>query len=221
MLKKLAACVAVGLSLFAVSAKSPKVKLSGDNLKAASYKTIQAALDAIGSKEGNFTISLPKGTYEEVLYYNGPANITFSGAGKAQYGKDVVIALDNDGNILRLTKASSAQKNRCLVEIEGTGNIVFENLTLKNTFERGSREGSDTQAETLGYDGSGTVACYNCSFLSHQDTLRTTGKTWFYKCYIEGDTDFLWMEESGVAALYEECELVSVFDAKNTSSHTT
>ncbi|MBQ0050591.1 MAG: hypothetical protein KBT11_00835 [Treponema sp.] len=218
MFKKITAGLLVGLSLFAVSA-APKVKLSENGGKAKAYKSIQAALDAIGTKAGEFTIELPKGTYEEVLYYNGPATITLSGKGKAAFGKDVVIAAANDGNILACKKASSAQKNRCLFEFEGSGNLILENLTMHNTFERGSIKGNDTQAETLGYDGTGYVAAYNCSFLSHQDTLRTTGKTWMYKCYIEGDTDFIWMEESGIVALYEECDIVSVFD-KNASNHT-
>lgn len=219
MIKKILAGILAGTALFAASAKSaPKVSLKEGNEKAQPYATIQAALDAIGTKSGDFTITLPKGTYPEALYYNGPANITIKGA-KSKYGKSSVIALDNSGDILRLKKASSAQKNRCLVEFEGSGNIVFENITLHNTFERGSVKGSNTQAEAFGYDGTGTVAAYNCSFISHQDTIRTTGKTWFYKCHIEGDTDFLWMEATGKVALFEECEIVSVFD-KNASNHT-
>lgn len=219
MIKKILAGILAGTALFAASAKSaPKVSLREGDGKAKSYKTIQSALDAIGTNPGDFTITLSKGTYPEALYYNGPANITIKGV-KADYGKASVIALDNSGDILRQKKGISAQKNRCLVEFEGSGNIVFENITLHNTFERGSVKGSNTQAEAFGYDGSGTVAAYNCSFLSHQDTIRTTGKTWFYKCYIEGDTDFLWMEAAGKVALFEECEIVSVFD-KNASNHT-
>ena len=88
-----------------------------------------------------------------------------------------------------------------------------------NTYDRANATGSNGQAETLGFDGTGTVAAYNCAFKSHQDTLRTTGKTWFYKCYVEGDTDFIWMESSGKVALYEECEIVSVYDPA-ASNHT-
>ena len=43
-----------------------------------------------------------------------------------------------------------------------------------------------------------------------------TGKSWFYNCYVEGDTDFIWIEYSGKVALFEECEIVSIFDAKHT-----
>ena len=219
-MKKIIAAGLVALSLFTVTAKgAPKVSLSGPNVKAKEYTSIQAALDAIGAQKGDFTITLPTGTYEEVLYYKGAANITLSGNTKRAHGADVIIAKDNNGDLLRNKKASSAQKNRCLFEFEGTGNLTLENVTLHNTFDRTASKGSNTQAETVGFDSTGNLAAYNCTFKSHQDTLRTTGKAWFYKCYIEGDTDFLWMEASGKVALYEACEIVSVYDA-GASNHT-
>ncbi len=219
MLRKLAAGILAGFALATVSAKtSAKISLSGAGGEK-TFDTIQAALDSIGSGAGSYTIKLAKGTYEEVLYYNGAADITISGDSSAKYGKDVIIAKDNDGDLLRLKKAGSQQKNRCLFEFEGTGSLVLENLTLHNTFVRGTVKGSNTQAEALGFDSTGTVAAYNCSFKSHQDTLRTTGKSWFVKCYVEGDTDFIWMESTGKVALFEECEIVSVYD-EHASNHT-
>ena len=204
----------------AAEADGPGVTLAGDGLTGTTaYPTIQAALDAIGAREGDFTIALGKGTYEEVLHYKGPAHITLSGKTKTKYGADVVIAKDNSGDLLRLTQAGSAQRNRCLFEFEGTGSLTLENLTLHNTFERGSVKGSNTQAETIGFDSTGNLAAYNCAFKSHQDTLRTTGKAWFYQCYVEGDTDFIWMEATGKVALFENCEIVSVYD-EHASNHT-
>ena len=219
-MKKILAVVLAASAFFAASAQSPKVTLSGTNVKEASYDTIQSALDAIGTQKGDFVISLPAGTYEEVLYYNGAANITLSGQSQKQYGEDVVIAKANSGDIYLLKSyTSSAQKGRCLFEFEGTGNLTVENITFHNTFERGSVKGSNTQAETIGFDSTGNLAAYNCAFKSHQDTLRMTGKSWFYKCYVEGDTDFIWMEATGKVALFEECEIVSLFDEKH-SNHT-
>ncbi|MCR4823126.1 MAG: Ig-like domain-containing protein [Treponema sp.] len=220
-MKKILAVLLAFSAFFAVSAEAPKVSLSGTNLKEAkTFDTIQAALDAIGPNAGDFTITLPKGKYEEALYYNGAANITLTGDTKAKYGEDVLIEIANDGDIYLLRKyTSSAQKGRCVFEFEGSGNLTVENLTIRNTFERGSVKGSNTQAETIGFDSTGNLAAYNCAFKSHQDTLRMTGKSWFYKCYVEGDTDFIWMEATGKVALFEECEIVSVFDEKH-SNHT-
>lgn len=214
MLKKLSAVLLTAGALFAASG-APKVTVYGKGSEA-NFDTIQAAMDSI-KDGGEYTISLPKGTYKEVLYYNGPATIKLSGQTAEKYGKDVIITEANDGDICLNVRAESAQKKRCIIEFEGTGNLILENLTVQNTFERGSVKGSNTQAETLGYDGSGYVAAYNCSFLSHQDTLRTTGKTWFYKCYVEGDTDFIWMETTGKVALFEECEINAIYDEKHTT----
>ena len=219
-MKKLLALVLTSLALFQAVAKgSPKVSMELPGGKTKSYKSISAALSAIGKKEGDFKIKLPAGTYEEVLYYTGPANIIISGEGTQKFGADVVVKAANSGNILAAKKGSSGMRQRCLFQYEGTGNLTLENLTLHNTFERGSVKGNDTQAEALGFDSTGNFAAYNCSFKSHQDTIRTSGKAWFCSCYIEGDTDFLWMVASGTVALYEDCDIVSVFD-KNASNHT-
>lgn len=216
-MKKLLAFLGASCALAAACLNAgAEVSLSGKG-KSQSFGTIQEALDAIGPEAGSYTIKLPKGTYEEILYYNGAADITLSGDTNAKYGEDVLVAAANSGDLLKC-KRSSGQKNRCVFEFEGTGNLTVENITFQNTFVRGSVKGSNTQAETIGFDSTGTLAAYNCAFKSHQDTLRMTGKSWFYQCYVEGDTDFIWMEYTGKVALFEECEIVSVFD-ENAKTH--
>ncbi|WP_294427623.1 pectinesterase family protein [uncultured Treponema sp.] len=215
-MKKIIGLLAAGLAFTAaVQQISAEVTLSGKNVAAKNFATIQEALDAIGSDSGSYTIKVPKGTYEEVLYYNGAADITLSGDTSAKYGEDVVIAVENNGDLLKC-KQASGQKARCVFEFEGTGNLTVENITFHNTFLRKNATGSNGQAETIGFDSTGNLAAYNCAFKSYQDTLRMTGKSWFYQCYVEGDTDFIWMEESGKVALFEECELVSLFDEFHT-----
>ncbi len=216
-MKKIVALFVAACALFAgcKRANVSEITLSGTGVKAQSFPTIQGALDAIGEKEGTFTIQLPKGTYNEVLYYKGPADVTLSGCTDAKYGEDVVIAIDNNGDLLRCDR-TNGQKARCVFEFEGTGNLTLENLTVHNTFKRSEKKVNNGQAETIGFDSTGTLAAYNCSFKSYQDTLRMTGKSWFYKCYVEGDTDFIWMEYSGKVALFEECELVALYDKFHT-----
>lgn len=179
--------------------------------KKGEYDTVKAALAACGSS-GDFKIVLPKGTYNENgLTYNGSGTIRIAGDTSTKYGTDVVIK----GHGSDMT----TEKGRSLLAI-GNGNFILENLTLESDWLRSDRPGvSEVQAEVLGYDGSGYVSANNCSFKSHQDTMRTTGKCWFYDCYIEGDVDFIWMEQAGKVALYEKCEIVSVYDSA-TSNHT-
>lgn len=167
------------------------------------FDTIQAALDSI-KDDGDYEIILQKGTYNEnYINYNGPATIKIKGDTDAKYGADVIIT--GHGTSM------GQERGRELLEFQGSGNLILENLTLLSDYSRETVKG-DAQAEVLGYDGTGYVAAYNCGFKSHQDTMRTTGKCWFYKCYVEGDTDFIWMESAGIVALYEECEIVSVYD---------
>ena len=166
-----------------------------------SYSTIAAALSAAASESVDCEITLEKGTYKENgLSYSGSNNLKISGQGSAEYGLDVLI-IGQGADV-------SNEKGRSTLAIAGSGNIVLENLTIKSTRQDTT---GDAQAEVVGTDGTGNLAAYNCSFLSGQDTLRTVAKAWFYKCYIEGDVDFLWMEYTGgVTALYEECILRAI-----------
>ena len=181
--------------------ESGKVTMNGT-----AYDTIEAAFAAIPSTGSDlYTIELTAGTYKENwLSYKGSNSIKISGKSSAEYGAEVIIVGHG---------ASQADsKQRSFMSIEGTGNLVLENISLKNDFTRNGYEGSTTQAEALGHGSSGTVAAYNCSFLSHQDTIRTVSKAWFYNCYIEGDVDFLWCEASSSVALYENCKIKAVGD---------
>ncbi len=197
------------LALVGASAFANKITLDGKE-----FPSIQGALDSI-SGPGAYSIALEPGTYSEVLYYKGPADIKISGKSSKKYGSDVLISESNDGDLYKQKRTASAQNGRCIFEFEGSGNLTLENLTVENTYSRKTGKGSNTQAETIGFDSTGTLAAYNCAFKSHQDTLRMTGKSWFYDCYVEGDTDFIWMEASGVVALFENCEIKALFDEKS------
>ena len=66
--------------------------------------------------------------------------------------------------------------------------LTFKNITLANVFDRNKY--ATGQSEALYFNSTAHLAAYNSSFKGHQDTLLTKGKNWFYKCYVEGDTDF-------------------------------
>ena len=172
------------------------------------YPTIQSALNAI-TGSGEYTIKLPKGTYSEnYLHYTGAATVKISGDTAEKYGADVIITGRGED--------MGEERQRELLEFQGTGNLILENVSFVSDYSRKDHTG-DVQAEVVGFDSTGYLAAYNCAFKSHQDTLRTTGKAWFYKCYVEGDVDFIWMEEKGIVALYEDCEIVSVYDEDATT----
>ena len=186
------------------------VKLDG--VEKASIAAALAAIPTSGDTN-TYTITLGKGTYEENgLAYDGSATIRIVGDTNTKYGTDVIIK--GHGSDM------SQEKTRNLISIRGTGNIILENLTLESDWTRTMAGGNNAQAEVLGTDTKGNTVAYNGSFKSHQDTLRTAGKAWFYGCYVEGDVDFIWMEQAGSVALYENCEIVSVYDSTATSHGT-
>ncbi|MCM1321829.1 MAG: Ig-like domain-containing protein, partial [Bacteroides sp.] len=184
-------------------AESGTITVSGGG---ASYSgtSIEEAWAAAAAASGDVVITIPAGTYtvsdENQLKHSGSANITIKGTGTAEYGLDVLIKGNPNTN---------SQKSRELLYLDNqsTGSLMLENIALENKY--GENQGN-AQAEVLASDGKGNIAAYNCSFLSHQDTIRTVAKAWFYECYIEGDVDFLWMDTAGTAALYEKCVLRAV-----------
>jgi pectate lyase/uncharacterized protein YjdB len=187
------------------------ITVDGSQTSTADFRTVQGALLAIASNTGDYTINIAKGTYTELIHYKGSANVTLVGQGTAKYGADVVIQYTNCNDM------NSSTHTRASAYFSGI-NVVLKNLTLKNTTVRGTpyltgvTPSSNSQAESIFFaNGTGkTLAAYNCSFRSHQDTIQTTGKNWFYQSYIEGDTDYIW--GTADACLIEECELVSLND---------
>ena len=188
----------------------------------AAFRSIQGALLGIGtSTTGQFTLNVAAGDYKELVYYKGKADVKIVGEVKdGTYGSDVVIHWFNG------EKMNSGTHYRAAFYWGSGTDLVLENVTIKNDYDRTVYSG-DAQAEAIYFaNGNDTstglakaaFAAFNCSFLSHQDTIQTTGKNWFYKCHIEGDVDFLW--GTAEAALFEDCELVSVLDSARGSAST-
>ena len=183
--------------------------------------SVAAALAAIPTSGTDvWEIKLMKGTYteSEQLTYNGSATVRITGETDAAYGSDVIIkGVGSD---------YTTESGRSMFEIRGSGNTILKNIRMEHIdmmkehpyIGSDGKEHKSTQREVIGHQSKGTLAAYNCSFISRQDTIRTESKAWFYKCYIEGDVDFLWIEQStkaSKAALYEDCELYAVGDRKD------
>jgi pectin methylesterase-like acyl-CoA thioesterase len=152
-------------------------------------------------------IQLAPGTYVELPHYRpatpDPAlTITISGPAGNRRGDDTVVQYTNGARL------NASTRTRALLHFQGA-NLVLENLTLRNTGVRAEV----AQAEALHFaSGAGyTVAAHNCSFVSRQDTLLTTGRAWFHDCYVEGNTDFIW--GTADVALLERCSLRVVNDS--------
>jgi hypothetical protein len=167
------------------------ITVDGSPTSTANFRTIQGALGGIASLGGSpssVTIKVAAGTYRELVHYTGPgpsAPLTVTIAGPAGNARgDTCIQRYANGNGM-----NGSTSTRPTFYFSGA-NLVLENITLENTALRSAV----SQAEAL-YFASGTaftVAAGNSSFLSNQDTIQTSGRAWFYDCFIEGNVDFIW-----------------------------
>lgn len=181
------------------------------------FSTIQAGLNYLYGKSGDWTMEIDAGYYNERLTYAGSANLTMIGVDETEgkLGENTVVYWAN----CNLWSPSTRQRASFLWE---GGDLTLKHLTFANTVDRSVVGKDGTQAETLYYDAKGKVVAYDCSFKSHQDTLllgNNGGRGWFYKCYIEGDTDFIWGYPHTV--LFEECQIRCLYDsAPAVTTHT-
>ncbi|GHV81818.1 hypothetical protein AGMMS49991_03760 [Spirochaetia bacterium] len=191
----------------ALSASTP-ITVNGSLTGAADFRTVNGALAYISGQTGSWTINVAPGTYYEMIHYSGnQSSITINGTGTAQYGADVVLQYLNHNAL------NAGTHNRGAYYFTGPANIVLKNITFRNLDNR-----AGGQAEVIHFanaDGK-TRVVYNCAFYGHQDTLLTGGKCWFYKCYIEGDTDFIW--GGAEVNLFEDCEIVSILQPGSASN---
>ncbi len=193
--------------------------ISGNEITVGSdknFSTIQGALNYIKNSSDSWTITVDEGFYHELLTYSGDAKLTLVGSQSdfdAQSGDDgkVVVYWAN----ANLWNGSSRQRMMFLWE---GSDLTIKNMTFANVIDRADVGTSGTQAETLYFDSTANLIAYNSSFKSHQDTLligNNGGRGWFYQCYIEGDTDYIWGYPAVV--LFEECTLRCLYDSAATT----
>jgi pectinesterase len=176
------------------------------------YTTIQEAVDACRDyTEKPYTIFIKNGVYHEKLVVpSWKAHITFIGE-----NVDSVVITYNDYSGKVMDSASGKKfgtftSHTCLV---AGNNITFENITFVNS------AGRVGQAVAMHVEGDRCIF-RNCKFVGNQDTLFTGGdqsRQYFYNCYIEGTTDFIF---GPATAVFENCTIKSLFDSFITAAST-
>jgi pectin methylesterase-like acyl-CoA thioesterase len=166
------------------------ITVNGAQNSTANFRTIQGALTAVVGLSGatSVTINVAAGTYNELVRYTGPGSatpqtVTIAGPAGNNRGDSCVQQFAN-GNGMNGSTATRAS-----FYVTGA-NLVLQNITLRNTAVRSVV----SQAEAIYFaSGAGfTFAAGNSSFLSNQDTIQTSGRAWFYNCFIQGNVDFIW-----------------------------
>lgn len=189
-------CLMIGLSLiprilFAVEKYNLVVAQDGSG----DYKTIQEAVDACRIfPDKPFTIHVKNGVYrEKVAILEGNTFLSIIG----ESAEKTIISWDDHFNKINRGRNSTFYTYTLKVE---AGDFRMENITVENT------AGPVGQALALYVEGDHCMFV-NCRFLGNQDTVYAAGRIgrqYFYNCYIEGTTDFIFGEAT---ALFEKCTI--------------
>jgi pectinesterase len=181
---------------------------------AGDFKTVQAAIDSVPSKNSErVRILIKPGTYEEQLQVpkDKPMVSLIGQGGKPE---ETVLTFhlkasdpkaDGSGNVGTTGSASAT--------INGN-DFVAENLTFANS--AGDNVGQAVAVKTNG----DRLVFRNCRFTSFQDTLYPSGKgrCYFKDCYITGDTDFIF---GNATAVFDHCTINSSDAGFITAANTT
>ncbi|WP_240222050.1 pectinesterase family protein [Rheinheimera hassiensis] len=177
----------------------------------ADFNTLQGALDFVMSAaDGDKVekIKLAAGVYHEPLYLYGVKNLTIEGAGASQSHIEFTNydSLNSGLGLGFNIVAGHSAGGRSVFMVEDVAQLVLKQLSIKNLHQR--REGVRNQAETLYFNSNGKLIVTDSVFVSEQDTLMLKGLSYFYRCLIAGNVDFIWGQN--YLSLFEQNEIRSV-----------
>jgi pectate lyase/pectin methylesterase-like acyl-CoA thioesterase len=213
----------------------------------ADFRTLQGALNWImqrcstgsSSTFGCRTVATPKtitlknGDYSEFAIVRNVANLTIAGESRdgVRVGADNFESLNSGSGATATTVGTALSTSgrvvghrilgggRPLLLVESSDLLTLRNFTLENTHSRSTLY--DNQAEAVYFNTSTTAAAARfigreMNILSQQDTMQLKGYVWMYHSLIAGNVDYIWGNVQ--AALFEECEIRSVFDPSSNSA---
>jgi pectin methylesterase-like acyl-CoA thioesterase len=157
----------------------------------ATYKTVQAAVDAVPtSNTSRVTITIKAGTYREIVTIpSTKPYVTLQGLGSSA-SKTVIV--NNHSNAAGYGTSGSA------TVFVNSHDVTATNLTISNDYGTGS--------QAVAANVTGDRAMFNnVRFLGNQDTLYVKSKRQYYvNSYIEGTVDFIF---GGASAVFNTCSI--------------
>jgi polygalacturonase len=172
------------------------------------YRSVQQAIDALGSKGGS--VRIKPGTYREVVRVDRP-HVRMEGLGDDP--SKVVIVYGNSASTTGSTFMSAT--------VFVTGDDFYAaNITFQNDFSRTHElQPQGSQAVALSVTGDRAVF-RNARFLGAQDTLYAASRScqsetgpcvptrqYFRDCYVEGHVDFIFGDSK---AVFDHCIIHAV-----------
>lgn len=229
------------------AAPTSNTNLTVDDDGDADFRTLQGALNWVmqrcsAGSPASFgcntvatpkTINLKNGNYPEFAILRNVANLSIVGESRegVRVGTANFESLNSGAGATSTTPGTALTTSgrvpghrvlgggRAVLLVESSDLLTFRNFTLDNPHARATLY--DNQAETVYFNTSTTPAAARMvaremNFLSQQDTIQLKGYVWIYRSLIAGNVDFIL--GSVMAALFEECEIRSVFDASSNSA---
>ena len=184
-----AAAPAAGASRVTVTADG-----SGD------FCTVQGAVDYVpASNTAPVTISVAAGTYREIVAMQTKHSVTVRGEDR----NASIISYPNNGalQIPPGTTASMGTKWRAMFGVDGSNDLLIENITLWNPSPQLPTDG---QSEVLRIEGGARSVVRNATIKGTQDTLLMSGQVYIANSIIEGNVDFVWGND---AVFFDHCEI--------------
>ena len=182
--------------------------------KTGEFKTVTQAVQYL--KKCNYKDSVNKvieveaDTYTEKVWIDVP-NVTLIGKGETR--DDTVISFSLvEGDVDNYSGALWAL-NCATVHVKAD-NFKAYNISIRNDFDyiknSGNYSGSQAaQGVALTLEGDNAVL-YDCHLYGNQDTLYfKKGRSYYYKTQIDGNIDFIFGAETGLA-YFEECDIVAI-----------
>ncbi|MDD2307753.1 MAG: pectinesterase family protein [Prolixibacteraceae bacterium] len=205
ILKLTVACLLLSVLSFSAEKYDYVVALDGSG----DFTSIQKALDACKIfPDQRITIHVKNGIYtEKVAVLSGNTQISIIGEGADK----TIITFGDYFDKINRGRNSTFYTSTLKVD---ASDFVLENMTVENS------AGPVGQALALHVEGDRCVF-RNCRFLGNQDTVYAAGKysrQYFYNCYIEGTTDFIFGEAT---AVFEQCSLHAKANSFLTAASTT
>ena len=167
----------------------------------------------------NKVIKLQEGTYTEKVWLDLD-NVTLVGLGTNIDDTKLTYSLvEGDADAINGTLWGL---NCATLHVKGK-NFKAYNLAIHNDFDyinnSGNYSGSQAaQGLALTLAGDGNVI-YNCHLYGNQDTLyMKDGRSYFYKTQIDGNVDFIFGNNKGLA-YFEECTVKAISRGKSENGH--
>ena len=181
------------------------------------YKTIASAINSVSKdNKDRVNIYVKNGTYKEKLIIEKPY-VSLIG----EDSKKTILTYDAANGTINpaTTDKTYGTSGSASVTIKSKSvGFTAENLTIENAFKETGA--NNEQAVALNNQADQSIFV-NCRFIGNQDTLladassSSPARQYYYKCYIEGDVDFIF---GRAQAVFNDCDIAS-FNRKSTSNN--